>query len=191
MNKCICRDDFSKLNKQSKAKKKEKRKTQTDALVKKKFCRGRERKEGRAAMAILLKTLQCTPPRACISSRHSPPSLQHTLALPFSSHGLPTASCTTLPLKHLLRVSDLRISLRGRSVGWKMKPRKLLARALSDGRCGEAGRRFTVTTPLYYVNAAPHMGSAYPTIAADALARFQVSLRRRLEVLIAGTRIVG
>ena len=33
---------------------------------------------------------------------------------------------------------------------------------------------FTVTTPLYYVNAAPHMGSAYPTIAADALARFQV-----------------
>ena len=31
---------------------------------------------------------------------------------------------------------------------------------------------FTVTTPLYYVNAAPHMGSAYPTIAADALSRF-------------------
>lgn len=35
-------------------------------------------------------------------------------------------------------------------------------------------RKFYVTTPLYYVNAAPHMGSAYPTIAADALARFQV-----------------
>ncbi|GAX73560.1 hypothetical protein CEUSTIGMA_g1011.t1 [Chlamydomonas eustigma] len=32
---------------------------------------------------------------------------------------------------------------------------------------------FTITTPLYYVNAAPHMGSAYPTIAADTLARFQ------------------
>ena len=30
----------------------------------------------------------------------------------------------------------------------------------------------TITTPLYYVNAPPHMGSAYPTIAADALARF-------------------
>lgn len=38
----------------------------------------------------------------------------------------------------------------------------------------EKGKTFIVTTPLYYVNAAPHMGSAYPTIAADALARFQV-----------------
>lgn len=33
-------------------------------------------------------------------------------------------------------------------------------------------QRRVITTPLYYVNAAPHMGSAYPTIAADALARF-------------------
>lgn len=32
--------------------------------------------------------------------------------------------------------------------------------------------RFTVTTPLYYVNDLPHVGSAYPTIAADVLARF-------------------
>lgn len=39
---------------------------------------------------------------------------------------------------------------------------------------GNSGSTFVVTTPLYYVNAAPHMGSAYPTIAADALARFQV-----------------
>ncbi len=29
-----------------------------------------------------------------------------------------------------------------------------------------------ITTPLYYVNGMPHIGSAYPTIAADALARF-------------------
>lgn len=33
--------------------------------------------------------------------------------------------------------------------------------------------QFTITTPLYYVNALPHVGSAYPTIAADALARFK------------------
>eukprot|EP00803_Ostreobium_quekettii_P004567 evm.model.scf_1977.4 EVM.evm.TU.scf_1977.4 scf_1977:17868-24238(+) len=33
--------------------------------------------------------------------------------------------------------------------------------------------RFTVTTPLYYVNAEPHMGTAYPTIAADVIARYQ------------------
>lgn len=33
---------------------------------------------------------------------------------------------------------------------------------------------YVLTTPLYYVNAPPHMGSAYSTIAADAIARFQV-----------------
>lgn len=33
---------------------------------------------------------------------------------------------------------------------------------------------FVLTTPLYYVNAPPHMGSAYTTIAADSIARFQV-----------------
>lgn len=31
---------------------------------------------------------------------------------------------------------------------------------------------FYVTTPLYYVNARPHIGSAYTTIAADVLARY-------------------
>lgn len=36
------------------------------------------------------------------------------------------------------------------------------------------GGPFVITTPLYYVNAPPHMGSAYTTIAADAIARFQV-----------------
>lgn len=33
-------------------------------------------------------------------------------------------------------------------------------------------KTFAVTTPLYYVNDLPHIGSAYTTIAADALARF-------------------
>ncbi len=32
-------------------------------------------------------------------------------------------------------------------------------------------RSFLVTTPIYYVNAEPHVGHAYTTIAADALAR--------------------
>jgi len=31
--------------------------------------------------------------------------------------------------------------------------------------------RFYITTPIYYVNAAPHLGHAYTAIAADALAR--------------------
>ncbi|USN53215.1 MAG: methionine--tRNA ligase [Candidatus Nomurabacteria bacterium] len=32
--------------------------------------------------------------------------------------------------------------------------------------------KFYVTTPIYYVNARPHIGSAYTTIAADVLARY-------------------
>jgi methionyl-tRNA synthetase len=32
--------------------------------------------------------------------------------------------------------------------------------------------RFYITTPIYYVNARPHLGHAYTTIVADALARF-------------------
>src|SRR3546814_9148444 len=32
--------------------------------------------------------------------------------------------------------------------------------------------RFYVTTPIYYVNDAPHMGPAYATVNADALARW-------------------
>eukprot|EP00271_Cylindrocystis_brebissonii_P017680 TRINITY_DN4689_c0_g1_i2.p1 TRINITY_DN4689_c0_g1~~TRINITY_DN4689_c0_g1_i2.p1 ORF type:complete len:514 (+),score=54.94 TRINITY_DN4689_c0_g1_i2:298-1839(+) len=46
--------------------------------------------------------------------------------------------------------------------------------------------QFTVTTPLYYVNARPHMGSAYPTIAADAVARYQ-RLQGRPVLFITGT----
>lgn len=32
---------------------------------------------------------------------------------------------------------------------------------------------FSITTPIYYVNDVPHIGSAYTTIAADVIARFQ------------------
>jgi methionyl-tRNA synthetase len=35
-----------------------------------------------------------------------------------------------------------------------------------------SGKSFYVTTPIYYVNDRPHIGHAYTTIAADALARF-------------------
>lgn len=34
-------------------------------------------------------------------------------------------------------------------------------------------KHFFVTTPIYYVNAAPHLGTAYTTIAADAIARYK------------------
>ncbi|MBD2102202.1 methionine--tRNA ligase [Leptolyngbya sp. FACHB-261] len=45
---------------------------------------------------------------------------------------------------------------------------------------------FALTTPLYYVNDLPHVGSAYTTMAADALARFQ-RLRGQEVLLITGT----
>src|SRR3954467_5901010 len=32
--------------------------------------------------------------------------------------------------------------------------------------------RFYVTTPIYYVNDAPHIGHAYTTVTADALSRW-------------------
>ena len=45
---------------------------------------------------------------------------------------------------------------------------------------------FSITTPLYYVNDVPHIGSAYTTIAADAIARFQ-RLQGKSVLLITGT----
>ncbi|MBW4649685.1 MAG: methionine--tRNA ligase [Kastovskya adunca ATA6-11-RM4] len=45
---------------------------------------------------------------------------------------------------------------------------------------------FAVTTPLYYVNDLPHIGSAYTTMAADAIARFE-RLRGKSVLLITGT----
>jgi len=47
-------------------------------------------------------------------------------------------------------------------------------------------KTFALTTPLYYVNDVPHVGSAYTTIAADAVARFHRLLGHRV-LLITGT----
>lgn len=52
--------------------------------------------------------------------------------------------------------------------------------------CNHSSGKFTISTPLYYVNAAPHMGSAYPTIAADVLARYH-RLRGKSVRFITGT----
>ena len=32
---------------------------------------------------------------------------------------------------------------------------------------------FYVTTPIYYVNSKPHLGTVYSTVAADIIARFK------------------
>lgn len=46
--------------------------------------------------------------------------------------------------------------------------------------------RFSITTPLYYVNDLPHIGSAYTTIAADVIARFHRLLGEDV-LMITGT----
>ncbi len=45
---------------------------------------------------------------------------------------------------------------------------------------------FYITTPIYYVNDVPHLGHAYTTIAADALARFH-RMRGESTYLLTGT----
>ncbi|MFW6358050.1 MAG: methionine--tRNA ligase [Chroococcales cyanobacterium] len=46
--------------------------------------------------------------------------------------------------------------------------------------------KFSLTTPLYYVNALPHIGSAYTTMVADVVSRFR-RLRGDSVLLITGT----
>ena len=36
----------------------------------------------------------------------------------------------------------------------------------------QSSNKFYVTTPIYYVNAAPHLGSLYSTLLADVFARY-------------------
>ncbi|OQX82076.1 MAG: methionine--tRNA ligase [Candidatus Omnitrophica bacterium 4484_70.1] len=46
--------------------------------------------------------------------------------------------------------------------------------------------KFYITTPLYYVNASPHIGHAYTTVASDTLARFY-RLRKKEVFFLTGT----
>ena len=41
-------------------------------------------------------------------------------------------------------------------------------------------RPFYITTPIYYVNARPHLGHAYTTIVADVACRFTPCGARKL-----------
>ena len=45
---------------------------------------------------------------------------------------------------------------------------------------------YYITTPIYYVNAAPHIGHAYTTLAADVLNRFR-TMRGEKTRLLTGT----
>src|SRR5687767_14047319 len=43
--------------------------------------------------------------------------------------------------------------------------------------------RFYITTPIYYVNDAPHVGSSYTTVIADAIARWHRLLGEEVRLL--------
>ncbi|TKY50663.1 Methionine--tRNA ligase [Spatholobus suberectus] len=85
-------------------------------------------------------------------------------------------------------------SLRYRASPLKLKPQLHFGQNPSRGAlfctCADSTppntEPFVLTTPLYYVNAPPHMGSAYTTIAADAIARFQRLLGKKV-IFITGT----
>src|SRR5688500_17325854 len=55
----------------------------------------------------------------------------------------------------------------GTAPGEAVSSRLSSPRSLTD-----VPERFYVTTPIYYVNDAPHIGHAYTTVTADALARW-------------------
>ena len=46
--------------------------------------------------------------------------------------------------------------------------------------------KFYITTPIYYVNARPHLGHSYTTIVADTIARYK-KMRGFDVVLLSGT----
>lgn len=50
----------------------------------------------------------------------------------------------------------------------------------------EEKKPFYITTPIFYPNAAPHIGHLYTLVAADVLARYQAQRGRQVEFL-AGT----
>lgn len=51
-------------------------------------------------------------------------------------------------------------------------PQEARTFVLSERTAGPMNSKYYVTTPIYYVNAPPHMGTGYTTILADVLARY-------------------
>src|SRR5271166_919885 len=51
---------------------------------------------------------------------------------------------------------------------------------------GFMSKKYTITTPIYYVNSVPHIGTALTTLAADVTARYQ-KMRGRDVFLLTGT----
>ncbi|CAI9092443.1 OLC1v1027672C1 [Oldenlandia corymbosa var. corymbosa] len=115
------------------------------------------------------------------------PSVQSTMCFPSTSASSPSLqnsvrfTTTHLPREsRFRRTSPLSISSRGNRCC------RCNASSSSSINGSASSESFVITTPLYYVNAPPHMGSAYTTIAADAIARFQ-RLNGKKVIFVTGT----
>ncbi|MDO8504986.1 MAG: methionine--tRNA ligase [bacterium] len=51
-------------------------------------------------------------------------------------------------------------------------------------KLSRAGKKFYITTPIYYVNGLPHIGAAYTSIAADILARYHRAIGDEVRFLM-------
>ncbi|KAG9749646.1 hypothetical protein KCU75_g13778, partial [Aureobasidium melanogenum] len=65
-------------------------------------------------------------------------------------------------------------------------PRLVRARLLATTSATDETKPYYVTTPIFYVNAAPHAGHLYTMVLADVLKRWQV-LKGKRAVLLTGT----
>ena len=52
-------------------------------------------------------------------------------------------------------------------------------------------RTLYLTTPIYYINATPHLGHAYTTILADAMARYRRQAGDRVNELYTSSNLLG
>ncbi|KAG9668214.1 hypothetical protein KCU99_g8354, partial [Aureobasidium melanogenum] len=77
-------------------------------------------------------------------------------------------------------------SWRLQSLSSRCAPRLVRARFLATTSATDDTKPYYVTTPIFYVNAAPHAGHLYTMVLADVLKRWQV-LKGKKAVLLTGT----
>ncbi|KAG9515959.1 hypothetical protein KCV07_g7099, partial [Aureobasidium melanogenum] len=77
-------------------------------------------------------------------------------------------------------------SWRPQSLSSTCAPRLVRARFLATTSATHDTKPYYVTTPIFYVNAAPHAGHLYTMVLADVLKRWQV-LKGKKAVLLTGT----
>ncbi|KAJ5877095.1 hypothetical protein N7455_000560 [Penicillium solitum] len=94
---------------------------------------------------------------------------------------------TRTPLRSLFRASQLLRSRHpwnctSRKHGWAATPRRGVATTPQ-----RSNKPYYVTTPIFYVNAAPHVGHLYSMVIADIMKRWQVLLGNTDAQLLTGT----